>query len=161
MRQDLGVTPDQDLEDIYREHGGRLWWAALAFTGDPDIASDAVAEAFAQALRRGEELRTPLAWIWRVTFRIAAGELKARRTAIQGHSPKDEMLYEDEQAKEVAESLGGLSDRQRAAVLLHYYAGYPVSEIASILGISAPTVRVHLYRGRQRLRSLLGVDEDE
>ncbi len=77
----VGVEPvvveaDSAVERIYREHGQRLWRSLAAFTGAPDVASDAVAEAFGQALRRGEELRDPLAWIWRVAFRIASGELE-------------------------------------------------------------------------------------
>jgi hypothetical protein len=69
---------EQGLELVYRDHGARLWRAVFAFAGDRQIADDAIAEAFAQALRRGNELRDPLAWIWRVAFRVAAGELKER-----------------------------------------------------------------------------------
>ena len=53
----------------------------LLFSSDPDVASDAVAEAFAQALRRGDALRDPERWVWKVAFRVAAAELKeGRRT---------------------------------------------------------------------------------
>ncbi len=72
------VSARHDLEVLYREHGKRLWWALVAFSGDREIASDAESEAFAQALRRGDGIRDPLAWVWRAAFRIAAGELKAR-----------------------------------------------------------------------------------
>jgi DNA-directed RNA polymerase specialized sigma24 family protein len=75
---DVIVSARQDLEVLYRENGDRLWWALVAFTGDRDIASDAESEAFAQAIRRGEAIRDPLAWIWKAAFRIAAGELKER-----------------------------------------------------------------------------------
>jgi hypothetical protein len=44
---------------------------------DREVASDAVAEAFAvPALWRGR--RDLPAWVWRSAFRIAAGELKRR-----------------------------------------------------------------------------------
>jgi DNA-directed RNA polymerase specialized sigma24 family protein len=66
------------LEELYRAEGRRLWWALLAYSGDPDVASDAAAEAFAQALRRGSAVRDPRAWVWDVAFRVAAGELKRR-----------------------------------------------------------------------------------
>ncbi|HJS26677.1 MAG TPA: hypothetical protein VJ913_06090, partial [Actinomycetota bacterium] len=56
-----------------------MWRAVLAFAGDPEVASDAVAEAFAQVLRRGEDVRDPEGWVWRAAFRIASGELKERR----------------------------------------------------------------------------------
>ena len=48
----------------------------IRFAGDREVASDAVAEAFAQALRRGDAIRSPERWLWRTIFRIAAGELK-------------------------------------------------------------------------------------
>jgi DNA-directed RNA polymerase specialized sigma24 family protein len=51
------------VEVLYRELGKRLWWALAAFSGDRDIASDAESKAFAQALRRGEAIKDPLAWI--------------------------------------------------------------------------------------------------
>ena len=155
--EELRVAERHEIENVYREHGNRLWWAVLAYSGDREIASDAVAEAFAQALRAGSRLRSPMDWIWRVAFRIAAGELKRRRT----FSSERERPYEmDHRAQHVVSSLGRLSPRQRSAIVLHYYGGYSTSEIASMMGSSAPTVAVHLHRARRRLRELLG-DNDE
>jgi RNA polymerase sigma-70 factor (ECF subfamily) len=45
-----------------------MWQAVFAFAGDPEVASDAVAEAFAQALRRGDAIRSPERWLWRTVF---------------------------------------------------------------------------------------------
>ena len=67
------------LGDVYEEHGARLWRAVFLYAGDREVASDAVAEAFAQALRRGDNLQSPERWVWRSAFRIAAGELSRRK----------------------------------------------------------------------------------
>src|SRR6266508_472492 len=151
--RELSVTPRTDLERLYREQGDRLWWALLGYSGDPEVASDAGAEAFAQALRGGERIREPLAWIWRVAFRVAAGELKRRRRESGGAR---EIAYElDRTGAAIVEALQRLSPRQRAAILLHHYAGYPVKEVAAILGSSPTTVSVHLHRARKRLAELL------
>lgn len=125
----------------------------LAFAGDPEVASDAVAEAFAQALRRGDEIREPERWLWRASFRIAAGALKSRSrrkfVVLEGS-------YEmEEPARELVASLARLSEKERAAVLLHHAAGYLVNEVAAIIGSTSAAVRVHLMRGRRRLRELL------
>ena len=48
---------NQSVEALYRQDSDRLWRAVRAFAGDPDIASEAVAEAYAQALRRGPAMR--------------------------------------------------------------------------------------------------------
>src|SRR5207244_3656852 len=72
-------TTAPDLGDLYRHEAARLWRAVFAYAQGRAITDDAVAEAFAQCLRRGSEVRDPRAWIWRASFRMAAGELKARR----------------------------------------------------------------------------------
>ena len=153
----MEVTFEHGLELLYREHGGRLWRAVMAFAGDREVANDSVAEAFAQALRRGDELRDPLAWVWKSAFRIAAGELKERgRFSETG----PERAYEPaEPLTDLLAALGRLSAKQRAAVVLHHYAGYPVAEVADIIGSTAAAVKVHLMRGRAKLRVLLGEND--
>jgi RNA polymerase sigma-70 factor, ECF subfamily len=155
---DAVVVPDRDsIEGVYRLHGKRLWWALLAFTGDPEIASDAVSESFAQALRAGDRIRSPADWVWRVAFRIAAGELKERRRFGRQEDASYEM---DERAHAVISALGRLSPRQRMAVILHYYAGFTAVEIAAMTGSAGATVAVHLHRARKKLRQLLEDRDD-
>jgi len=146
------------LEQVYREHAPRLWRALVAYSGDREIADDSLAEAFAQAVGRGDALRVPERWVWVAAFRIAAGELKARRLrAPVGQTPPP---VEASEAVELLEALTRLPPKQRAVLVLHYYGGYKSREIALIVGSTAATVRVHLSAGRRRLRALLEVDDD-
>ena len=144
-----------DIETFYRRDGDRLWWAILAWAGDREVASDSVAEAYAQALHRGDDLHDPGAWIWKVAFRVAAAELQRRRRNV----PLVDGAYEMPEPGELFSALARLSDRQRATVVLHYYAGYRLREIAEILGTQKATVGVHLTRGRRRLRQILEEDD--
>ena len=153
-----GVSGTDRIERLYRKRGDRIWRGILAFSGDPEIASDAVAEAFAQVLRRGDEVRDPERWVWRAAFRIAAGELKERRKyELIGVAGSYEM---EDPARDLVVALATLSERQRAAVVLHDAAGYPAREVAKIVGSTEAAVRVHLMRGRRRLRDLLKEDGD-
>jgi RNA polymerase sigma-70 factor (ECF subfamily) len=156
------VTPS-DLERLYREEGARLWRAVLLWSGDPHVASDAVAEAFAQALRRGEAIRSPAAWVWRVAFRVAAADLQRGRRL----EPIDDRMADGradpatgDDLMDLMRALRGLPAKQRAAVILHHYAGYPRAEVARIIGSTTSAVGVHLHRGRRRLRRSLEVDDD-
>lgn len=143
-----------DFGQLYREEAPRLWRAMFAFTGDRETANDVVAEAFAQCLRRGAEVRTPDLWVWKAAFRIAAGELRDNRRT---DSWTVEAAAEDEMPDlDLLAALLRLSHRQRVSLILHYYVDYSTTDIATILGISATTVRVHLMQGRRRLRDLLG-----
>jgi RNA polymerase sigma factor (sigma-70 family) len=148
------------LERIYREDGALLWRAVFAFAGDRQIADDAVAEAFAQALRRGDGLRDPARWVWAVAFRIAKDDL-ADRGRHGGEVPHEGTYDLPESTRDMVGALARLSPSQRAAVVLHHYAGYPVKEIARMLGSTTAAVKVHLSQGRKRLRALLEEDEDD
>jgi RNA polymerase sigma factor (sigma-70 family) len=156
---DAAVTVDQGLrfESTYRQHGAHLWRSILLYSGDPEVSSDAVAEAFAQLIRRGDEVREPVGWVTRAAFRIAAGELKARG---QTAYPIVELSYEmPEPTSELAAALALLSPKQRAAAVLHFCDGYTHAEIAEIIGSTTSAVGVHLHRARKRLRDLLGDDD--
>jgi len=142
------------FEVLYRAHGPRLQRNVLLYSGDREIANDAVAEAFAQAIRRGDAVRDPLAWVTRAAFRIAAGALKERRRT---DYPLAERTYEmPEPATELVAAFARLSPKQRAAVILHFRDGYTLAEVAEIIGSTASAVGVHLNRARKRLRDLMG-----
>jgi len=158
--QTAAVTPEikDRFEGLYREHGDRLWRSLLLFTGRPEIASDAAAEAFAQAIRRGDQIRDPLAWVWRAAFKIATGELAAeRRTVELVDEPTDPML---EPVADLLAALRRLTPHQRASITLHHHAGYSYREIARILGSSPSAVGVHIHRAKRLLRAALE-DRDE
>jgi RNA polymerase sigma factor (sigma-70 family) len=154
-----GVSRTDRIERLYRARGDRIWRGLLAFSGDPEVASDAVAEAFAQVLWRGDAVRDPERWVWRAAFRFAAGELKERRRR-SGVAVRAGSYEMEEPARDLVLALGALSERQRAAVVLHDGAGYPSKEVARIVGSTEAAVRVHLMRGRRRLRELLREDDD-
>jgi RNA polymerase sigma-70 factor (ECF subfamily) len=143
----------EDLERLYRERGDRLWWALLAFTGNQEVTNDAMAEAFAQALKGRDRIRAPERWVTRAAFRIAAGELKVRRREVP--LSREDTYEMPEPARELQDALRKLPRKQRASITLHYLGGYPVREIAAIVGSTPAAVRVHLSQGRRRLRGLL------
>ena len=172
------------VEALYRADGARLWRAVYAFAGDEEIASDAVAEAYAQVLARGDAVRDAAAWTWRAAFRISAGALKARRSDDRRVQPIDQAIdagagrggadrggtgrggagvggntpaYLDRHGDpDLLAALAQLPPNQRAAVVLFYYADLPIRAIADRLGTNALAVRANLSRGRRRLRELLG-----
>jgi len=153
----MRVTEVQgEVEALYRSEGARLWSAVRGYAGDRGIADDAVAEAFAQLLRRGGEVGNPGAWVWTTAFRVAARELQLRRSVLP--DPPDSACDPALSDQRVLSAVAQLSDRQRAAVILHYYADRPVKEIADLLGSTAAAVSVHLFRARKHLRDLLGYD---
>jgi RNA polymerase sigma-70 factor (ECF subfamily) len=142
----------RELERFFDAEGAGIERALLAYTRDREIARDATAEAFAQALASRTVLRSPRRWVWSVAFRVARAELKRRSDA---HELPERAYEMPDPPFALVAALARLSPNQRAALILRHYAGYRTREIAEILGASAATVRVHLSRGRRRLARLL------
>jgi len=148
----------EDIGDLYGSEGDRLWRAVAAFTRDDEIASDAVAEAFAQCLRRGASIRSPKAWIWKAAFRIAAGALQERTAGLM--LPAEAPYEMSTTDLDVLAAVSKLPPRQRASVILRYYADYDMRMIADVLGCGTTTARVHLSRARRTLSKLLDPIDD-
>ena len=148
-----------DLEALFRTAGPELWRALYGFTGGRQhLAEDAIAEAFARAIEHRATIRDPLPWIYRTAFRLASRELQREKRPVP-MPPEPIPGIDVLDVQELLVALGRLSPHQRAAVLLHDADGFTGPEVGRLLGMSAPTVRVHLFRGRRRLRTLLSTEE--
>lgn len=152
------VRSGHDFEDLFRREGPGVWRTIYAFTGGRrHVAEEAVAEAFARAIARAATIRDPMPWIYRTAFRLASDELRRER---RRSGEAVDRPVEDPEPAELIAALRRLSPSQRAAIVLRFEEGYSVAEVARRMGTAAPTVRVHLHRGRRRLRELLGaIDE--
>jgi RNA polymerase sigma factor (sigma-70 family) len=151
--QSTTMSIGSDLESVYRLHGARLWRSVYAYAQDRHLADDAVAEAFAQALRRGSAIRSPEKWVWKAAFRIAAGRLQDRHRSVPLHEVAS--VRNPEPAWELLAALREVPERPRACLVLHYYGGYGTAEIARLVGSTPAAVRMQLTRGRRRLQDLL------
>jgi RNA polymerase sigma-70 factor (ECF subfamily) len=149
------------LEMAYREFGGDVWRAILAYAGGRvDVADDAVAEAFAQAGRRLRDIGSLRPWVFRAAFRIARAELGRVRRMVPLENADAEVTAEPDTAR-VLEQLDHLTPRQRRAFVLRDVLGCSTAETAELLGASEVSVRVHLHAARRRLRDVLQREEVE
>jgi RNA polymerase sigma factor (sigma-70 family) len=149
------------LEAAYREYGDAIWTALLRYAADPEIANEAVAEAFFQAARRGAAIRTLRPWLFTSAFRIARGLLKSGQLG-----PRDEALASlavSDSAETLNVELTHLSEAltplQRRVFVLRDLLGFSTAEVSGILGVSQGSVRVHLHHARRQLKAWLNGDE--
>ncbi len=143
------------IEAAYRAHHQRLWRSLFAYTGDAEVATEAAAETYSQAVARGDQLLDPAAWIWRSAFRVAAGILgDRRRLQLIGsdHDLDHHPVEPDPELVLFLDQLSTLSNQQRAVVVLRYGGGFTPTEIAEVLDTTPNSVRVQLHRAHAHLR---------
>jgi RNA polymerase sigma-70 factor (ECF subfamily) len=87
---------------------------------------------------------------WRKTGR----ERRALRAA-SAAAPANP-VHHPAQDVDVRALIQSLPDRLRQPFLLYHYAGFPVRDVAAMLGRPEGTVKADLYHARARLRAALG-----
>jgi RNA polymerase sigma-70 factor (ECF subfamily) len=157
-----------DLEVLFRAHYGRLVRALTIVAGSREAANDAVQEAFVKAhlnWRRVRRYDDPVGWIRRVAInklrdehrRQGRKERAIERIAVEQREAT--MQWSD--GVDIGALLGGLPKQQRLAIAFFYVDGLSVAEVADTLGISEGAVKFHLHQGRERLRGIVAVRQDQ
>jgi len=141
----------------------RLDGAARLILRDPDLARDAVQDAFFRAWRDLPGLRDPDrfdAWLYRLTVHACLDHVRRRRRRpIEVElSPIDMPVQSDPSGaladrELVAAAMRQLEDRDRAVIVLHYYLGMSLSDVASALAIPIGTVKTRLHRALVLMRA--------
>jgi RNA polymerase sigma factor (sigma-70 family) len=160
------VADREGFEAFYREHVDRVVRACGLVVLDKVSAEDIAAEAFARLWSNWGRVHDgdhAGGYVYKTAMRLCSKHHgDTGRTSSGVLLDRDEPSDESERAalrRDVWGALACLSLRQRQAVVLRDWAGYPTKEVAGMLGVSEPTVRVHLARGREQLREALKVEE--
>ncbi len=121
-----------------------------------DITQDVLLRAFERLPREGEVLLRP--WLYRITLNRCYDHL--RWTARRPLAPPDrevtsphDPFEQSELQRLLEESLGDLTRRQRAALLLKDVHGLSLVEVASCLDLTPGSVEVLLARARRAFRA--------
>jgi RNA polymerase sigma-70 factor (ECF subfamily) len=146
-------------------HAGFVRRLALDIVRDEQTADDVVQETFLAALRSPpRDGSRPRAWLARVAKNIAISFRRrdTRRTRRETLAPRRapepsaaELVSRLEIQRRVVDAVLALEEPFRYAVLLRYFEGLPLREVARRTATPAETVRVRLRRARERLRRTL------
>ena len=83
------------------------------------------------------------------------------RAALDGEPDRDTLealTHAVVDRAELEDAFARLTQEQRAVVVLHHHHGYPLTEIAGILGIPVGTARSRLFYAVRQLRTVLDAD---
>ena len=160
---------EEAFASLIRMAGDRLMAIAFRILRDADRAEDAVQQAIVTAWRDLPALRDPdrfNGWLYRVLVHACYVEArKARRwnanvrllTPDIPSSSADELLSVEDR-DELERSFRRLPAEQRAAFVLHHYAGMRLIDIGEALEIPVGTVKSRLHYATAALRAAIEAD---
>ncbi len=159
------MKPDREaaLERLMTQYGTQLLRMCCLHLRDLSLAEDAVQDTFVKAYRRLDDLSDDgreRAWLMRIAINTCRDYLRTawlrridRRVSLDMLPETScEGVFPD---KTVITEVMSLPPRLREAVLLRYYQGLKMKEMADALDISLSTVKQCLNRANQILHSRL------
>jgi RNA polymerase sigma factor (sigma-70 family) len=166
MERSPGSPPaagiEQEIVDLYEQEAGGLLRYATALAANPEMAHDALQEAFFRfflSRSAGQQIRSPKGWLFRVARNYVLDQKKAgSRNEVGMESLRNvagpvQGGAGDSRVPELLQGLLeiGLSPREMECVRLRMEdLGY--EEIATVLGLRAGTVGALLARAHGKIR---------
>ena len=132
---------------------------------NPTLAEDLVQESYFRFLRatlKSDDPAYQKAYLFRIATNLARDHWRRQPYVEQGEAadleqaPADDRTAEQvQQRSDLGRVLGRMKPRERELLWLAYVEGASHKEIAEVLRLRAPSVRLLLFRARQKMRQLL------
>jgi len=153
--------------ELFRRHRDRMWALALRTTHDPEVAADAVQEAFLAAFRNAGSFRGDSAvttWLHRIVVNSCLDRLRRMKPVVPLPDADLSLMADAHDHHhsvdirlDVRAALAQLPESQRMALVLVDMHGLPISEAASVLDVAEGTVKSRCARGRAAMAQLMGL----
>lgn len=164
------VVESAGFSEFVEANSSALLRAGWLLTGDWSSAEDLVQTAFAVAWPRWDGLRDRDAAFGYVRTCMIRAFLRDRRRRWTGEVPTDRMgdrmtdqagdaTADADMRESLRAAMQALPERQRAVVVLRYFADLSEQQTAAVLGCSAGAVKSHSARALARLRSVPGLQQ--
>lgn len=148
--------------EYVKQYKKQFYAIAYAILNNEVDTEDAVCSAIQKGYEHLDQLKNPgkfKSWMITIT-RNEALQIKRKRLNLPGDEKIEVMLepIEDEH-NELLDVVQRLQEEYRIVIVLFYYDGLSIKDIAKILDIPVGTVKSRLNRGREMLKQILGETE--
>lgn len=152
-----------------------LYGYGIKLCNQPELVKDCIQELFRNLWERRNDLthiQSPNVYLFvslrRKILKESEAHRKTRGKLNEAEEngfiqfAKEDLIIRDEvkyqKREELNEALNQLPDRQKEVIFLHFYNGMSYGEIEEILSINRQSVRNHVYRAMETLRTLLDTE---
>ncbi|HJC23899.1 MAG TPA: RNA polymerase sigma factor [Candidatus Eisenbergiella merdavium] len=164
------MTEEEKKKRIYEEYQEKVRRYISGKVQNPHDAEDLVSCVFVkvyQKLDEFDETKASLStWIYVITQRTVVDWFRTAKTAselseaIPAAEDVEHSVFRGELLEALTRALKALPERERDLIILHYYTGYKLKEIAERMDISYTTAKVAHSSALGRLKRALAHYQD-
>lgn len=150
-RQDI----QQKVESVVLESYEEMYRLAYSYVRNEQDAMDIVQESVYKCIRHAGKIKQEAyihTWVWRVVINTALDFKRMRAREQAWDSWEEVSLVQAEQEYDVIDALGILKERERTMLILYYFDGFQLEEIADMMEMNISTIKSTLYRSLKKLR---------
>ena len=156
------------FDELYRLYATDVLRVSYYYLGNREQAEDVTQDVFVKLITNQPELEPgrEKAWLFKVALNRCRDIWRGSwfKKVVLGHPAFELFPAPDEigtvaDQYDLAEAVSRLRPEFKEVVLLFYYQGFSVTEIADMLGIAEGTVSSRLSRARNKLQEELKGDE--
>ena len=154
-----------EMERIYATYSGKVMGYLRARIHNTAEAEDICSEVFEKVMRKIDDYDQTKAavgtWIFSITRNTLIDHYRKKRPTeeldenLKDDTELDESLLTNETLSELAAALKRLPEQLRDIVVLRYYDGKPLTEIAEMMGLSYGAVKLRHQNALELLRRAL------
>ncbi len=149
-----GGTSDVAFEGFYRSQWAPMVRLAWLLSGSRHDGEDVVHDAFLRVEQRFHEVSEPVAYL-RTAVVNGVRMLQRHREVERRHLEQPEPAGDASEADDLLAALRALPSRERHALVLRYYLGLSVDEVAAQLTCPLGTAKSLIHRGIEHVRGRL------
>ena len=161
-------------ERFYADHSRSFWFYIYKICGDENLTDDIFQESFVKLLKANpniENERHLKVYLYRIAFRLIVD--KKRRIKVEKRTFEEKIhtyerdMHDVKQESDALLSMGmekifeKLKPKQRMLLWMAYVEGYSYEEIAQMTGTKKNSLKVQLFRAREKMAVLLKENESQ
>jgi RNA polymerase sigma factor (sigma-70 family) len=162
------------LVDQHKDHAFNL---AFRICGNREEAEEIAQDAFIKAYKSlgNFKMRSSFAtWLYRIVYNSAISLIRTRKKVISLEdfpgNISDSISYSDSEAESKVEedyrntllniALQKISEEEKGLISLYYFEEMTIDEISEVTGLNKSTIKVKLFRARQKMLEIIQESEN-
>ena len=163
-RTQTGRMDDRRFEELYEKYADDVLRVSYFYLGDRQQAEDVTQDVFVRLLTHAPDLENgrEKAWLLKVALNRCRDLWRAAwvKRVVLGSpamelTPAPDQMDDRLEKQELLSAIRRLPADFRDVILLHYYQGYGIAEMAAMLKVPEGTISSRLSRGRKKLEEIL------